>query len=260
VELKLGTVPNVVPEELEPSLIPPPPKAEPAKGEAGAENENKNHEKKADDARKAPKTGLISEKSAANNQDYWAYVPNDYNPAYQYALVLWLHPAGDTFQSATLKAWKTQCEERGIILLAPKAQLPIGWQPNDVELVKDLTEEFMKKYSIDRRRVVLHGMGAGGNLAYLLALQEREIYRAVLTIQTPARLPPPDHEPDFRLQYFLVEQQKSPAAKAVKTTAESLRKLKFPVSYRALGGDPGTYPAPADVAEFARWIDLLDRI
>lgn len=258
VDLKLGTIPSVVPDELQPSLIPPPPKADSTIGEASVEN--KNPDEKADDAKKPPKTGLISEKSDANSQEYWAYVPNEYNPAYQYALVLWLHPAGDTFQSAALKAWKTQCEERGIILLAPKAQLPIGWQPNDVELIKDLTEEFMKKYNIDRRRVVLHGMGAGGNLAYLLALQEREIYRAILTIQTPARLPPPDHEPDFRLQYFLVEQQKSPAAKAVKTTAESLRKLKFPVSYRALGGDPATYPAPGDVAEFARWIDLLDRI
>lgn len=257
-ELKLSTIPDDVPKELEPSLIPPAAKDESPK--AGVEGDAAKADGKADQKESRPKTGLISEKSAAHNQNYWAYVPTDYNPSFQYALVVWLHPAGDTFQAATLKAWKSQCDERGIILLAPKALLPIGWQPNEVEFVKDMTEEFMKNYSIDRRRIVLHGMGAGGNLAYLLAAQEREIYRAVLTIQTPARIAPPDHEPDFRLQFFLVEQQKSPAAKAVKSTAETLRKLKFPVSYRALGGDPGTYPSPADVTEFARWVDLLDRI
>ncbi|MDB5388007.1 MAG: mucD 3, partial [Planctomycetaceae bacterium] len=254
-ELKLGTIPEAVPAELEPALIPPP-----AKTEAAADADAKNPADKANDKIQRPKTGLISEKSTAHNQDYWAYVPNDYNAAYQYALVVWLHPPGDTFQAAALKGWMPQCEERGIILLAPKALLPIGWQPNEAEFVKDMTEEFQKKYSIDRKRIVLHGMGAGGNLAYLLASQEREIYRGVLTIQTPARIAPPDHEPDFRLQFFLVEQQKAPAAKAVKTTAESLRKLKFPVSYRSLGGDPGTYPTPADVTEFGRWVDLLDRI
>jgi serine protease Do len=257
-ELKLGTIPDAIPAELEPSLIPPPTKSEVPKADAvPAANDPA---AKPNDKGQAPKTGLITEKSVAHNQNYWAYVPTDYNPAYQYALVVWLHPAGDTFQAAAMKGWKAQCDERGIILLAPKALLPIGWQPNEFEFVKDLTEEFMKTYSIDRRRVVLHGMGAGGNLAYLLATQERQIYRAVLTIQTPMRQAPPDHEPDFRLQFFLVEQQKSPAAKSIKTTAEALRKLKFPVSYRALDGEPATYPAPAEVSEFARWIDLLDRL
>jgi len=251
IDLKLGEVPAAIPAELSPSLIPPPTKAEPGNGDAPAAKEPPITE---------PPTGLISKKSIPHNQSYWAYVPQDYNPAYQYALVVWLHPAGDTFQAATLKAWKTQCEERGIIFLAPKAQLPIGWQPNETEFIKDLTEEFIKTYSIDRRRIVLHGMGAGGNLAYLLASQHRELFRGVLTIQTPTRLPPPDHEPDFRLQFFLVEQEKSPAAKMVKATADALRKLKFPVSYRALGGDPGAYPTPVDATEFGRWIDIMDRI
>ena len=251
IELKLGEISNAIPAELSPSLIPPPVKVEPQKGA----------EVTAEDLKGLPKTGLFSQKSVAHSQDYWAYVPSDYNPAFQYGLLIWLHPAGDTGQAATLKAWKSQCEERGIILLAPKCQVSqLGWQPNEIEFIKDLTDEFLKTYSIDRRRVVLHGMGAGGNMAYVLALQHRELYRGLLVIQTPSKVPPPDHEPDFRLQYFLVEQEKSPTAKALKATADSLKKLKFPVSYRVLNSAPGSYPTPTESTEFGRWIDLLDRI
>ncbi len=243
--VKLGSFPETVPATLESSFIPPgKPPEKPAEGEAP----------------KKLATGLITETFPGSDHDYWAYVPQDYNPAAQYGLLVWLHPAGNTHEAAVLKAWKSHCEERGIILLAPKARLPIGWAPNDGPFIKELTEDFIKRYSIDRRRIALHSMGPSGNLAYALAFQEREIFRAVLSVQTVLRLPPPDNEPDFRLQFYVAGIDKSPQLKSIKSIAEALRKLKFPVVYRALTGEANDYPKEADVAEFARWLDGLDRI
>ncbi|MDB5337170.1 MAG: mucD 3 [Planctomycetaceae bacterium] len=245
VTLKLGSFPDAVPAELDPAFIVPPEKAD----KPAAEEEPKK-----------PATGLITETFPGHDQDYWAYIPQDYNPAAQYGLIVWLHPTGETHEAAVLKAWKAHCEERGIILLAPKAKSPMGWTANEVQFIKELTEDFLKKYSIDRRRVAIHGMGSSGGLAYALAFQERAIYRAVLVIQTVLRLPPPDNEPDFSLQLFLIGVEKNPLTKGVKANADALRKLKFPVVYRLLPGDGTEYPAPSAVAEFARWLDVLDRI
>lgn len=238
----LGSIPDNVPAELDPAFIPP--AAKPA----------------ADGEQKKPKTGLITETFPGHDQDYWAYVPQDYNPAAQYGLLVWLHPSGNTHEAAVLKAWKRHCEERGLILFAPKAKLPVGWTPNEAPFIKELTEDFLKNYSIDRRRIVIHGMGQSGNLAYALAFQERQIYRAVLSIQTVLRLPPPDNEPETSLQFLVAGAEKSNLLKGVKSAAEVLRKLKFPVVYRVLPGDGAEYPGEAAVAEFARWLDSLDHI
>ncbi len=245
VAVKLGSFPETVSAELAPSFIPPPNPLEkpPAEGEA-----------------KKIATGLITETLPGSEHNYWAYVPQDYNPAAQYGLLIWLHPAGNTLESSVLKTWKAHCEERGIILLAPKAKLPIGWSPNEGPFIKELTEDILKRYSIDRRRITLHGMGPSGNLAYALAFQEREIYRAVCSVQTVLRLPPPENEPDLRLQFYVAGVDKSPQLKGVKAAADALRNLKFPVVYRALKMEADDYPGTADVAEFARWLDSLDRI
>ena len=107
--------------------------------------------------------------------------------------------------------------------------------------------------------MTIHGLGASGSPAFAMAFQERQIYRAVLNIQSALRLPPPDNEPDLRLQFYLAGIEKSPQQKAVKSTADALRKLKFPVVHRALTGDVADYPV-GTVAEFVRWLDALDRI
>ncbi|MES2794197.1 MAG: PDZ domain-containing protein [Planctomycetota bacterium] len=245
VTVKLGSIPDTLPAELSPSLIPPTTKPDQPAAEEG--------EKKL-------ATGLVVETFPGHDQSYWAYVPRDYNPTAQYGLIVWLHPPGNAHEATVLKAWRGHCEERGIILLAPKAKATAGWTANEADFVKELTDDFLKRYSIDRRRIVLHSMGASGNLAYALAFKYREIYRAVLNIQTVLRLPPPDNEPEFPLQLFLAGIEKSPLHSGVKANAEALQKLKFPVVYRLLSGEVAEYPAEAAVAEFARWLDVLDRI
>lgn len=206
------------------------------------------------------KTGRFTDKMPAHEHDYWAYVPEDYNPEFRYALLVWLHPAGDTMEAAILKAWQSLCDERGIILLAPKAGQIAGWIPDEAEFVKDVVEQFIEKYSIDRSRVVVHGYGAGGAFAYQVAFKHRRLFHGVATVAAPLTTPAPDNEPDFRVQFLLMCGDNDPAQRAVEMTAKGLADLKFPVVHTTIEGVGHKYPTGDSLTEIALWIDALDRI
>lgn len=204
--------------------------------------------------------GRFSEKVAAAEHEYWAFVPEDYNPEFRYALVVWLHPGGDTMEAAMIKSWQSLCNERGIILLAPKAKQIAGWTPDEAEFVKDMTDQFIEKYSIDKGRVVLHGLGAGGMFAYQIAFKHRELYRGIAAVSAPLMSPPPDNEPDFRTQFHLVSGDNDPQHRAVLLTVKGLREMKYPVVHTIVENGDNKYPPAETVEEMARWVDLLDRI
>ncbi len=133
----------------------------------------------------------------AHEHEFWAYVPEDYNPEFKYGLVVWLHPGGDTMEAAMLKNWQSLCDERGLILLAPKAAQIAGWIPDEMEFVKDATEMFLEKYSIDKSRVVLHGYGASGGFGYLVAFKHRQLFKGMTTVASPlASAPRPTTSPN----------------------------------------------------------------
>ena len=240
VEVELGTLPETVPEDLRRKFIFP------------VDQEGL--------AAEFPKTGRFSETLAAHEHDYWAYVPDDYNPAYKYALVVWIHAGGDTMEAALAKGWKLNCDQRGIIMIGPKAAKIAGWETSEEEFVHDLVEQFVAKYSIDRTRVVLHSFSNGGPFAYQVAFKYRELFRGVAVAGAPLQVPPPDNEPDFRLQWYLLTGAKSPVAAVVEATAAALRKLKYPVIFEKIDGAGQEYLPQAQLDRLVLWIDSLDRI
>jgi serine protease Do len=239
VEVDLAPLPGVVPAELRSTAIP------------------FSKEKKADDA---PKTGRFTETMEAHEHDFWAYVPENYNPEHNYGLMVWIHPNGDTMEAAMFQAWKLLCNQRGIILLAPKAKNVAGWRPDEAEFVKDAVEQFTETYSIDPARVFLHGFSEGGQFAYQLAFKYREMFRGVCGASAPMRARPEENHPDFRLQFHLVCGDKDPAFRLVQRTVTGLKGLKYPVSFRAIPAHADKYPNEAAIEEIARWADCLDRI
>ena len=78
--------------------------------------------------------------------------------------------------------------------------------------------------------------------------------------EPPLRTPPPDNDPDFRQQLYLVCGEKDPLLPAVTQTAQGLRNLKFPLTFTTLSGAGEQYPGDSAVEEIVRWIDALDRI
>lgn len=208
----------------------------------------------------APRTGRFTDKLPGGEQEYWAYVPEHYNPDYGYALVLWLHPAGDTMEASLMRQWQSHCDRRGIILAGPKAADISGWTPGETDFVRGVVEQMQTQYSIDRQRTVVHGHGASGQFAFDVGFKHRDLFRGLVVGSAPLRTPPPDNDPDFRQQLYLVCGEKDPLVPAVTQTAQGLRNLKFPVTFTTLSGAGEQYPGDSAVEEIVRWIDALDRI
>lgn len=239
VEVALGSLPESIPADVRSVAIP-----------AG--------EKQV--AGKGPKTGRISERIVSHEHDYWAYVPDDYNPRHKYGLVVWIHPPGDTFEAALLPVWKPLCAERGLIFLAPKAKLIAGWNPTELEFIKDLTDQFVQTYNIDTSRVIVHSFAQSGTLAYLLAFKQRQLFQGICTAGAPLLVAPPENEPEHRLQFLLLSGEKDPLHQGITKQVEGLRKLKYPVSHLVIPGGDAKYPSAEYLRDVARWIDALDRI
>lgn len=207
-----------------------------------------------------PARGRITETLAAHNREYWAYIPEDYNPAQPQGLVVWLHPAGDTMEADVYKQWKTLCDRRGLILLGPKAEQVAGWTANDAEFVTDLIAHAREKYTIDPHRIVMHGHTSGGPLAWLFSMKNRDLVRGCSISASPLPFPPPENDPAQRLQFHLLSGSKDPTHERMVQSAEVLRQRGFPVSLPTLSITEGKYPSGEALEDLARWIDALDRI
>ena len=239
-EVELVSVPNTVLAELRTSAIPP-----------GKEPENKEE---------APKTGRFDDKVPDSETNYWAYVPDDYNPEYGYGLMVWIHPGGDTMEQEILAAWKAIAQQQGLILVGPKAQQISGWTPNETELVKALVEDLKETYSIAEDRVFLHTYTNGGRLAFPLLFKHRDHFRGIAAATSPVVGKIEENDPDFRQQFHFVLGDQDALKPRVDASIKALEKLKFPVSSTTVKDSKDKYPEKATIEEIARWADSLDRI
>lgn len=206
-----------------------------------------------------PQVGTIELKIPEFENDAWAYVPEDYNPAVAHGLVVWLH-APDGFDADELIArWIPHCDRDGLILLAPKSSDPKKWQPQEVTLVRKLMDEVISTYTVDPTRVVVHGHQGGGSLGCLVAFGHRDLVRAVAAVDAVVAGRPPQNEPAHRLAFYLAKAEESEHADRIEATVTRLRELKYPVSVKDLGEKARDLNAE-ELAELVRWIDTLDRI
>ena len=237
-DIVLTEIPNALPDEVRPVTIPSPP-------EAGIDEE-------------APQTGRFTATLPGGDQKFWAYVPESYHSGYAYGLLVWLHPSGDTMEAAMLTAWRQQCDERGIILVAPQAADINGWTAGEAEFVVGVVEHIRESYSIDPARIAVHGFREGGMFAWHLAFKHRDLFRGIVAASAPLRRPPPDNDPDFPQQILTVCPEGDRLLPKVEQSVEILRKQKFPAASLT------TPEADADpdlaVDQIAIWLDALDRI
>ena len=207
-----------------------------------------------------PGTGRISEDLAGHNHNFWAYVPETYNPAHGYGLVVWIHPRGDTMEADIHDLWKPICDERGLILVGPRAKKVSGWNLGEAGFVEALVQEMRKRYRIDDRRIVLHSYSDGARFGFHLAFRYRSLFRGVAASSEPLRMAPPENRPEFRLQFFLSCGDKDNLFRLVQQSRARLVAMKYPVSLTPVTDDAHNYPPVPVIDAMGRWIDLLDRI
>ncbi len=231
---------------------------------APPKKEDKKDDKK-EDEKKIP-TGLINRMNAAQDHKYWLYVPDDYNPEISYSLVIWLHPVGKNREKDVkqlVSDWEDYCSKNHIILVGPNSENDAGWIASEVEFVLEAAKFAMENYTIDRRRVVAHGMGLGGQLAIYLGFSSRDLVRGVATVGAVPNQNPKERVPTQPLRFFIVTGEKDPIKEAVNAGQAKLAEYKYPVIYRVLKEKGHQYfdeDSIATLKELVRWIDSLDRM
>jgi serine protease Do len=241
-EVELAAIPDDVPAELLTSPIPAAEEGDPLLAQR-------------------PQTGRFDVPVPGYEQVCWAYAPGSYNPQHRYALVVWIHPKGDSMESDVLDAWRGLCEERGLIVVAPRAaDLVGGWTANDTEFVKDAVVRMKELYTIDADRVIVHGYADATDFAFQLAFKYRDQFTAVAAASGALASQPDENRPEQRLQFYLAVGEKDAQRAALQAAANALRQLKFPVTLNVIAGWEHKYPPEETVGELARWVDVLDRI
>ncbi len=112
----------------------------------------------------------------AANQTYFLFVPRNYDPKVAHSLVIWLHPENKGREKdieAFTDTWEDYCEDNHLIVVAPTTENEKGWVPGEAEFVAQAVKDATDHYTIDKRRVVAHGMGVGGQMAMYLGFHNR---------------------------------------------------------------------------------------
>jgi serine protease Do len=209
---------------------------------------------------KKPETGLIERKNALG-REYWAYVPENYDPNVAHGVVVWLHPTGrGTDPRDLVDLWLDACETKHLILVGPKAAGEAGWQASDLEFIQTAVKEATADYTIDAKRVVMHGMGVGGQMAFYTGFQDRELVRGVATVGAVLATQPKENQSGKRLAFFVVAGGKDPLAKQIAEVKPALAGKKFPVFFKEVAEIGREYMDFATLRELAAWVDALDRI
>lgn len=272
-KIKLTEVPDTVPSKTDlpekssakkaltkPKGVGPQPPGAPKKEE---KKEPKKDNKKAE-------VGFLKRTTAAADHTYWIYVPENYDPNIAHAVVVWLHPPGknkekdfDTFWQSWQLRWT--CEDYHLILVCPKAESDRGgWTRSESEFVQEAVKAVGDTYTVDRRRIIAHGMDQGGEMAFALGFRSHGLFRGVATTGAALAGNPRDKTPAQPLSFFLIVGDKDPLRDAVNETRKKLLEWKYPVIYREIK-DLGRQYIDGRLGidtleELARWIDSLDRM
>lgn len=218
---------------------------------------------KKDKEEKKPETGVMERKTAAADHNYWIYVPRNYDPNVSYALLIWLHPVGkdkkeddENFQDA----WIDYCRNNHIIIAAPKAENKTGWVSSESDVVAEVARDVMATYTVDKHRVVVHGMGVGGQFAFYLGFHNRDLVRGVAVAGAALTNPAKEKVPNQPLSFYLQVGGKDPLRDSVIETRTKLLEQKYPVVYHEDKDAGHQYLDDKALDELARWIDSLDRL
>src|SRR5581483_10326818 len=191
---------------------------------------------KVDAKDKKDETGLLKRANATGEHKYWIFVPETYDPNVAHALVVWLHPPGknkDEDIEGIKDVWIDHCEEKNLIVLAPLSENESGWVPSEADAVAEAIGDVMTRYTIDKQRVVAHGLGVGGQMAIYLGFNNRNLIRGVASVgAVPTHLK--DNLAGQRLAFYLAGGSQDPLLKAISEGKTKLMERRLPVFFREI--------------------------
>jgi S1-C subfamily serine protease/predicted esterase len=223
-------------------------------------------EPKKDDAKKDDKpkveTGYMTRTNEALGREYWVFVPDNYDANKSYGLIVWFHNAGEGGKDGEKMArtFREVCEDHNFIVMGPKSGNNEGWLPSETELVMRDVHTVLGQYTIDKTRVVAHGKGNGGQMAFYVGFNARDVFRGVGVVGSPLGTNPKDNVANQPLSFFIAAGDKDPALKEIKESKDLLTQKRFPVVFREMKESGKEYFDAATFADFVAWLDSLDRV
>jgi S1-C subfamily serine protease/predicted esterase len=219
---------------------------------------------KKDDKKDKPKveTGYMTRTNQALGREYWIFVPDNYDPNVSHGLIVWFHPAGQGGKDGEkmMKTFRDFADENHFIIMGPKSGNNDGWVPSETELVLQDVKAVMGQYTIDRTRVVAHGMGNGGQVAFYVGFSARDVFRGVAAVGSPLGNPPKDNVANQPLSFFLCAGDKDPLLKEIVESRDLLKEKRFPVIFREMKDSGKEYFDLKTFTDFLAWLDSLDKI
>ncbi len=217
---------------------------------------------KKDDKDDGPEKSLLTGKvNKTNGREYWMYVPDNYDKNKSYGVIIWLHGAekGNNEPKEMKKIWEDYCDSANFIILAPKSKAG-NWNATETEDVVITVNEVLKPYTVDRKRIIVHGSGLGGQMGLYMSFSARDLVRGAAVSSAALTTTPKDNLPNQPLSFFLIAGDKDPLLVQIKDSNEKLREKKFPVIYREIKDFGKQYIDQTTLNELVIWLDTMDRI
>jgi serine protease Do len=255
----------VAPKPVDAAPGDPIPKKADAKKDDAKKEEKKEEAKKDDKEKEKPKTGLQKiEGVGAAQRKFWVYVPENYDPNISHGLIVWLHPAergGGRDADDMIKIWDVFCEDHNFIMIGPTAGQPTGWVAGEVEGVMEDLRWVRTRYTIDGKRIIAHGQGVGGQMAYYLAINKREVIRGAVPVGAVLASNPKEPVANQRVEFLVIAGGKDPLAKEIAEAPKKLAEKKYKALYREMPitGKEYVNDDREVFLQMIRWMDTLDK-
>lgn len=265
VQAKLVPVPDEIPEKLPPATgKKEEPKKEEPKPPLNVRADLGGQEEKKDDKKEKPKleTGYMTRTDEALGREYWVYVPDNYDPKVSHGLIVWFHQAGQGGKDGErmAKTFEDFAADNHFIIMGPKASAETGWKANETEVVVRDVKTVIGQYTIDRTRVIAHGQANGGEMAFYVGFNARDVFRGVCTVGAILGNPPKDNIANQPLAFFISGGDKDPLIKDIVESKNLLMEKRFPVIFREMKESGKEYFDVKTFNDFLNWADSLDRI
>lgn len=224
--------------------------------------EPKKDDEKSDGEADSLQTGLLTEQvNQANGREYWMYVPDNYDKNKSYGVIVWFHAAGKGGRDAKdmKRIWEDYCDSANFLIIGPVSKQN-QWTSTESEEVVQTINAALQPYTIDRSRIVVHGMGIGGQMGLYTGFHARDLIRGVAVSGAALPGPAKDNLPNQPLAFFLIAGDKDPLLKEIRETMDKVKGKRFPAIYREIQDFGKEYIDQKTLNELCVWLDSLDRI
>jgi serine protease Do len=188
------------------------------------------------------------------------YVPASHEAGRPQGAILWLQSPSEAKSDEIIRNFRSICDRDGVVLVVPRPAEAKTWERPELEYLRRLSEKIVTQYKVDASRMVVCGQGAGGAIAWPLALASRDIFHGIVASAAPVprNIRIPQNEPAQRLAVFAAIPSSKETAVPFTLGLHKVDDAGFNVITVTTASASGQL-SEDERKQLARWIDSLDR-